>query len=62
MDAADQVDLRQMAQTIDLKDIHSVLRHDRRYRQFDFDADAREGWIRDHLEALAAPNLTVHQK
>lgn len=61
-DDAEQADLRQMAQTIDLKDIHSVLRNDQRYRQFDFDAESRESWIRDHLEQLAAPSLTVHQR
>jgi transcription elongation regulator 1 len=60
--SADQADIRQMAATIDLKDMHAVLRNDARYRAFDYDPDARESWIRDHIDSLSGHATTVHQK
>ncbi|KAH8915141.1 hypothetical protein BT69DRAFT_1252051 [Atractiella rhizophila] len=57
-----QVDLGAMAKSVDLKDIHKVLQHDKRYRMFDYDPELRESMIRDYLSRLGGQKLTVHQK
>ena len=62
VDEAEQVDLRAMAANVDLREVHSVLKADQRYRVFDVDPDAREVIIREYLETMAAPKQTVHQQ
>jgi len=56
----EKVDLKALARGIDVREIEKVLRNDRRYTVFDHIPDVREKWIRDHLERLAAPKLSVH--
>ena len=60
-DEAEQVDLRAMAANVDLREVHSVLKSDQRYRVFDVDPDARDTIIREYLETMSAPRQTVHQ-
>ncbi|KAG0148938.1 hypothetical protein CROQUDRAFT_654300 [Cronartium quercuum f. sp. fusiforme G11] len=61
-DEDEVVDLRDMAKSIDLSEIETVLKKDKRWIVWDHDPDKRELWIRAYLENLAAPKLTVYQK
>lgn len=51
-----------LAQNIDLGEIKSILRRDRRYRQFDHMPEEREQWLREYLENLEGSkgSETVH--
>jgi len=62
MTGEEGVDLRAMAAQIDMKEIHSVLKHDKRYTTLDHDPQARERWIKEYIERLAKPKQTVHQQ
>lgn len=62
MNVGDGVDLRAMAAQIDMKEIHAVLKHDKRYTIFDSDPEARERWIKEYIEKLDKPRQTVHQR
>ncbi|WWD17407.1 hypothetical protein CI109_101848 [Kwoniella shandongensis] len=55
-------DLTALAKQIDLGEIKSVLRRDKRYRVFDHIPDVREQWLRDYLENLeaASGSRTIH--
>ncbi|WVQ67803.1 uncharacterized protein L199_006008 [Kwoniella botswanensis] len=55
-------DITDMAKQIDLNEIKSVLRRDKRYRQFDHVPEKREQWLRDYLENLeaASGSRTIH--
>ncbi|WVW83765.1 hypothetical protein I302_105786 [Kwoniella bestiolae CBS 10118] len=55
-------DITDMARQIDLNEIKSVLRRDKRYRQFDHIPEKREQWLRDYLENLeaASGSRTIH--
>ncbi|WRT66235.1 uncharacterized protein IL334_003188 [Kwoniella shivajii] len=55
-------DLTELARQIDLGEIKSVLRRDKRYRQFDHIPEKREQWLRDYLENLeaASGSRTIH--
>ncbi|KAK8864295.1 hypothetical protein IAR55_001541 [Kwoniella newhampshirensis] len=55
-------DLTALARQIDLGEIKSVLRRDKRYRVFDHIPDVREQWLRDYLENLeaASGSRTIH--
>ncbi|CAO1614524.1 unnamed protein product [Sympodiomycopsis kandeliae] len=54
--------LAQMANQIDLEQIHSVLRNDQRYRVWKFDPELRDQWIREHLNSLSGRSRTVFSK
>ncbi|OCH90979.1 hypothetical protein OBBRIDRAFT_729724 [Obba rivulosa] len=56
----EQVDMKALAKTVDLKEMIRVLQNDKRYLVFDHVPEQREGWIRDHLARLTAPKLSVH--
>jgi len=56
------VDLRAMAAQIDMKELHAVLKHDKRYAMFDDDPDLRDTWLREHVENLTRPKQTVYQR
>ncbi|EMD40829.1 hypothetical protein CERSUDRAFT_91575 [Gelatoporia subvermispora B] len=56
----EQVDMKALAKTVDLKEMTRVLQNDKRYLVFDHIPEQREGWIRDHLARLSAPKLSVH--
>lgn len=51
-----------LAQKIDLGEIKTILRQDRRYRQFDHMPEEREQWLREYLEKLEGTkgSETVH--
>lgn len=51
-----------LAKKIDLGEIKSILRRDRRYRQFDHVPEEREQWLREYLEQLEGSkgSETVH--
>ncbi|WVF71582.1 hypothetical protein IAT40_006390 [Kwoniella sp. CBS 6097] len=55
-------DITKLAKQIDLGEIKSVLRRDKRYRQFDHIPEKREQWLRDYLENLeaASGSRTIH--
>lgn len=55
------VDLRAMAAQIDLKELHAVLKHDKRYAIFEYDPAMREEMLREHVDQLSRPKKTVHQ-
>lgn len=57
----DAPDLLQMASTIDLDEIHAVLKNDQRYRAFHHKPQMREEWIRDYLQQMEVPKKTVFQ-
>ncbi|TNY17884.1 peptide-binding protein [Rhodotorula diobovata] len=58
----DEADTREMAEQIDLKAIHAVLKNDKRYLEFDHVPEERERWVEEYTENLAAPKATVHQR
>ncbi|GAA5941470.1 hypothetical protein JCM3775_004934 [Rhodotorula graminis] len=58
----DEPDTRDMAEQIDLKAIHAVLKNDKRYLEFDHVPDDRARWVEEYTENLAAPKATVHQR
>ncbi|KAG0660642.1 hypothetical protein C6P46_004505 [Rhodotorula mucilaginosa] len=58
----EEPDAREMAEQIDLKAIHAVLRNDKRYLEFDHVPEDRERWVEDYVNNLAAPKTTVHQR
>ncbi|KAH9918202.1 uncharacterized protein BXZ73DRAFT_53056 [Epithele typhae] len=53
----DQVDMKTLAKSVDLKEI---VKNDRRYLVFDHAPEQRERWLRDYLSQLSAPKLSVH--
>ncbi|CDZ98049.1 Transcription factor CA150 [Phaffia rhodozyma] len=55
-----KANLKEMASKIDLREIESVLKHDRRYRLFDHLPEERERWIKEHISTLVAPGASVH--
>lgn len=50
-----------MASKVDLNQIESVLKNDARFRAWNHDPETRRSWIRDHLQRLAAPAMSVHR-
>ncbi|BGP47585.1 hypothetical protein JCM10450v2_003448 [Rhodotorula kratochvilovae] len=58
----EEADTREMAEQIDLKAIHAVLKNDKRYLEFDHVPDERARWVEEYTENLAAPKATVHQR
>lgn len=50
-----------MANQVDIEEIHSILRNDQRYRAWRHDAEARDRWIRDYLGTLGGRKQTVFQ-
>lgn len=61
-DPDDLVDLREMAKSIDIREIQMVLKNDKRWIIWDHLPEQRDRWIRDYLDKLAAPKKTVYQK
>jgi len=57
---ASAVDMRQMAKTVDVSEVERVLKNDKRYRTFDHVPEQREQWLRDYMQSMAAPKLSVH--
>ncbi|GAA6056664.1 hypothetical protein JCM3770_006335 [Rhodotorula araucariae] len=58
----EEADTREMAEQIDLKAIHAVLKNDKRYLEFDHVPEERARWVEEYTENLAAPKATVHQR
>ncbi|GAA5990836.1 hypothetical protein JCM10908_000039 [Rhodotorula pacifica] len=58
----EEPDSREMAEQIDLRAIHAVLRNDKRYLEFDHVPEDREKWVEEYVNNLAAPKTTVHQR
>ncbi|RDX55471.1 hypothetical protein OH76DRAFT_1339032 [Lentinus brumalis] len=56
----EQVDMKALAKSVDLKEIIKVLKNDKRYLVFDHIPEQREQWLRDYLAQLSAPTLSVH--
>ncbi|KAG7527712.1 hypothetical protein FFLO_06660 [Filobasidium floriforme] len=56
-----KANLEIMAKQIDLKEMHDVLQHDKRYLVFDHVPEEREAWLREYLAGLdnALANLHV---
>jgi transcription elongation regulator 1 len=56
-------DMVALAQRMDLSEIKTILRRDRRYRQFDHMPEVRERWLREHLESMEGTKgaETVHK-
>ncbi|MCO5590198.1 hypothetical protein L7F22_044167 [Adiantum nelumboides] len=54
--------LLQMAATINLDEIHAILRDDQRYRAFRHKPQLREDWIREYLQQMKLPKKTVFQR
>ncbi|KAI0698538.1 hypothetical protein C8T65DRAFT_581745 [Cerioporus squamosus] len=59
-DEEEQVDMKALAKSVDLKEIIKVLKNDKRYLVFDHIPEQREQWLRDYLAQLSAPTLSVH--
>ncbi|WWC70304.1 uncharacterized protein I206_104254 [Kwoniella pini CBS 10737] len=61
-DDNEKKNINDMAKQINLSEIKSVLRRDKRYRQFDHIPEKRESWLRDYLENLeaASGSKTIH--
>lgn len=57
----DEASVLDMASRVDLSEIESVLRNDRRYRVFAHVPEQRTAWIREHLMHLSEPKQTIHQ-
>lgn len=55
-------DQREMAKNIDVTEVERVLKNDKRYRVFDYIPDQREQWLRDYMQSMAAPKLSVHTR
>ncbi|KZV75141.1 hypothetical protein PENSPDRAFT_647422 [Peniophora sp. CONT] len=55
-----KVDMKRLAQKVDLTDVVKVLKNDKRYIVFDHVPEQRERWLRDYLSGLSAPKLSVH--
>ncbi|KAI5475112.1 transcription elongation regulator 1 [Pseudohyphozyma bogoriensis] len=53
---------KELAKQIDLKAIHAVLKHDKRYLIFDHMPDERDEWTKDFVDHLAKPKMTAHQR
>ncbi|GAA6009250.1 uncharacterized protein JCM10292_000748 [Rhodotorula paludigena] len=58
----DEADTREMAEQIDLRAIHAVLKNDKRYLEFNHVPEDRERWVEEYTKNLAAPKTTVHQR
>ncbi|KAI0750668.1 hypothetical protein C8Q80DRAFT_1100024 [Daedaleopsis nitida] len=56
----DQVDMKVLAKSVDMKEIIKVLKNDKRYLVFDHVSEQREQWLREYLSQLSAPTLSVH--
>ncbi|BGP15676.1 hypothetical protein JCM10213v2_003665 [Rhodosporidiobolus nylandii] len=54
--------MQDMAEQVDLKAIHAVLKNDKRYLQFAHMPEERDRWIEEYVDNLAAPKTTVHQR
>ncbi|KAI0322431.1 hypothetical protein OF83DRAFT_1093237, partial [Amylostereum chailletii] len=54
------VDMKVLAQSVDLRDMEKVLKNDKRYIVFSHIPEQREQWLRDYLSSLSAPKLSVH--
>ncbi|PWN22342.1 hypothetical protein BCV69DRAFT_281345 [Microstroma glucosiphilum] len=50
-----------MANQVDIEEIHSILRNDQRYRAWRHEGEARDRWIRDYLSTLGGRKQTVFQ-
>ncbi|GAA6013926.1 hypothetical protein JCM10207_000168 [Rhodosporidiobolus poonsookiae] len=61
-DEEDGPGMREMAEQVDMKAIHAVLRQDKRYLDFNHMPEERDRWIEDYVANLAAPKTTMHQK
>ncbi|KLO09674.1 hypothetical protein SCHPADRAFT_879154 [Schizopora paradoxa] len=62
-DGEERASLQKLAKGIHVEEIKRVLKNDKRYAMFDHMPEQREKWIKarqDHLENLAAPQLSVH--
>jgi len=56
----ERASLQKLAKGIHVEEIQRVLKNDKRYAMFDHMPEQREKWIKDHLDNLAAPQLSVH--
>ncbi|KLT39845.1 hypothetical protein CC85DRAFT_297775 [Cutaneotrichosporon oleaginosum] len=62
-DVEEGMDIAALAKRVDLAEIKTILRRDRRYRQFDHIAEEREQWLREYLENLEGSKgtETIHK-
>jgi len=56
----ERASLQKLAKGIHVEEIQRVLKNDRRYAMFEHTPEQREKWIKEHLDNLAAPQLSVH--
>ncbi|KAF8586990.1 hypothetical protein K439DRAFT_1408071 [Ramaria rubella] len=55
-----RADLKKLAKAIDKGEVEKVLKGDSRWTAFDHVPQQRERWLREYMERLAAPKLSVH--
>ncbi|KZV91760.1 hypothetical protein EXIGLDRAFT_719060 [Exidia glandulosa HHB12029] len=53
-------DLKALARGVGIEEVEKVLKGDKRYIVFDHVPEERERWVREYLERMAAPKLSVH--
>ncbi|GAA6039894.1 hypothetical protein JCM8097_006787 [Rhodosporidiobolus ruineniae] len=58
----EEMGLGEMAEQVDMRAIHAVLRQDKRYLEFNHVPEDRERWIEEYVDRLAAPKMTMHQR
>ncbi|BGO91097.1 hypothetical protein NBRC10512_005811 [Rhodotorula toruloides] len=58
----EEPDVKAMAEQVDLRAIHAVLKNDKRYLEFNHVPEERARWVEEYVENLAAPKTTVHQR
>lgn len=61
-DGGDASSLREMADRVDLEEMHAVLRSDARYRAWKHRPGLRDQWLRDHVATLGARKMTYWDK
>ncbi|EFI27699.1 peptide-binding protein [Coprinopsis cinerea okayama7 len=55
-----KLNMKTLAETVDIGEMVKVLKRDKRYTDFDYTPEEREQWLRDYLSNLSAPKLSVH--
>ncbi|PLW17515.1 hypothetical protein PCANC_08011 [Puccinia coronata f. sp. avenae] len=56
------VDFKEMAKSIDIREIHTIFKNDRRWITWDHVPEQRDVWIREYLDQLSVPKQTVYQR
>ncbi|GAA5968989.1 hypothetical protein JCM11641_000802 [Rhodosporidiobolus odoratus] len=58
----EEMGVREMAEQVDMKAIHAVLKQDKRYLEIDHMPEERHRWLEEYVEGLSAPKTTMHQR